>query len=209
MHGTFVNNIGMSSSSRNAIRQEFGNTVSYQYTTGNILPNAKIDRVIFAMGLYNYVLENRKPGEPITLVGHSHGGNVAIMTANLLEYHFKSKGENVNINLLTINTPSREYSLSENSAVAHYNVYSFEDIVQISGFADFDKYSNGFAGRSFENAFNIRYKDQASILSGCWFSGHCGQSDNNVNEWLPELTKLRNNVKEFRDKLRSLKINIE
>jgi|GEM_PF-3642507 len=212
MHGTFVNNIGMSRSSMDAIRQEFRNTSSHHYNMfdssnrAQSLPNTKIGRLKFAAGLYNFVLENRKAGEPITLVGHSHGGNVVTLTANMLENHFESIGEKVQINILTINTPIREYGLSENSSVAHYNIFSPDDIVQVAGFKDFDNIPNGLAGRKSDKAFNIGYRDKSGLFSGSWNLGHDGQSDENVDEWLPKLNKMRNEINEFAKRLKSLEI---
>jgi len=54
-----------------------------------------------AILLANYVIANRVKGEEITLVGHSHGGNVAIQAAKLI---YEKTGEKVNI--ITIATPA-------------------------------------------------------------------------------------------------------
>lgn len=56
-----------------------------------------------AQELADHVLANRKEGEEITLIGHSHGGNVAILAAKLI---YKETGEKVN--LITIATPVYE-----------------------------------------------------------------------------------------------------
>ncbi|RXZ81566.1 hypothetical protein EBB07_14700 [Paenibacillaceae bacterium] len=54
------------------------------------------------------------PEEPIRLVGHSHGGNVAIMITNMLA----KRGMDIET-LITIETPVREYQL-ETTMVQHY-----------------------------------------------------------------------------------------
>jgi RHS repeat-associated protein len=54
-----------------------------------------------ALQLATYVMEHRKEGEEITLIGHSHGGNVAIQAAKLI---YEKTGEKVNI--ITIATPA-------------------------------------------------------------------------------------------------------
>jgi RHS repeat-associated protein len=59
----------------------------------------KIHRTRAAKQLADYVIENRAGGEEITLVGVSHGGNVSIQAAKIIE---KRTGEKVN--LITINT---------------------------------------------------------------------------------------------------------
>lgn len=50
----------------------------------NWIRNNKTDRSIAARQLVAYILKNRKQEQQITLVGHSHGGNVAIMAARIL-----------------------------------------------------------------------------------------------------------------------------
>lgn len=56
----------------------------------------------FVTRVFEWHKEN--PDDPIRLVGHSHGGNVAILLANLLA----EKGMEVET-LITIATPVREY----------------------------------------------------------------------------------------------------
>jgi hypothetical protein len=59
------------------------------------------DRKIAATNLVNHILKNKKSGEEITLIGLSHGGNVAIQAAEMLE----SK-HGIKVNIITVNTPS-------------------------------------------------------------------------------------------------------
>lgn len=65
------------------------------------LTNNEKDRAIAARQLVTYVLAHRVEGEEITLIGHSHGGNVAIQAADLI---YKQAGQKVNI--ITIATPA-------------------------------------------------------------------------------------------------------
>lgn len=141
----------------------------------------------FSIEFVNYVIQNHKKGEDITIVGHSHGGNVSILSLNLLQLYFKAIGEDVNFNLVTINTPVREntYSVDSYENVSHYNIYNNSDFVQILGGTDFDG-KKDIVKRKFKNAYNIKYKDKGGE-SGCWISGHCGTSSENVKEWLPKL----------------------
>lgn len=61
------------------------------------------------------------PDEPIRLVGHSHGGNVAIMVANLLGE------EDIKVEtLVTIATPVRGYQLKQEVG-QHLHVYNERD----------------------------------------------------------------------------------
>lgn len=84
-----------------------------------------------AKQLVEHVLKNRKPGEPITLVGHSHGGNVAIEAANILV-----KDHNIQANEITIvalNTPREEDITLKNKEVTLYAVSANDDYVQRLG----------------------------------------------------------------------------
>lgn len=61
----------------------------------------KRERATAARQLVAYILKNRKQGQGITLVGHSHGGNVAIQAARILfEKH------NTSVNIVNFNTPA-------------------------------------------------------------------------------------------------------
>ena len=91
---------------------------------------------------------------PVTLLGHSHGGNVMLLVSEKLI----SSGFTINA-LVTTNTPVRpEYRLR--SSIKHINLFSFIDWVQIFGGWDFDLafYDKDFLGpakRLFKNAINI------------------------------------------------------
>jgi RHS repeat-associated protein len=63
--------------------------------------SGKRERATAARQLVSYILKNRKQGQGITLVGHSHGGNVAIQAARILfEKH------NTRVNIVNFNTPA-------------------------------------------------------------------------------------------------------
>ncbi len=89
--------------------------------------NTSTARTIGAAQLITRVLNDRKnvdSSEPVTLVGHSHGGNVAIEAINIMVGMPEFK--DVDINLITINTPVRnQYQLNEaaQKRVDHLNVY--------------------------------------------------------------------------------------
>jgi len=91
----------------------------------------------------------KNPNEPIRLVGHSHGGNVSIIIANILAKH----GVKVET-LITIATPVREYKLDKGVEVGqHINVYNTGDSVQIYGGR---VWKGGAAGRKFPGAQNAK-----------------------------------------------------
>ena len=116
-----------------------------------------------------------KDNEPITLIGHSHGGNVAIEAVNMMVQMKEFDGREINI--LTINTPVRDdYQLSEaaKNRVNHANVYDTSDPVQINGGNSMsfslgepsNKYGGEFgpAGRTFINAKNIKVDDPQGLI---------------------------------------------
>ena len=79
-------------------------------------------RSIAANDIFANIIDwhKKNPDEPIRLVGHSHGGNVAIMVANKLS----DAGINVT-NLITIATPDRGYLLDNDTKVdQHLQVYN-------------------------------------------------------------------------------------
>jgi RHS repeat-associated core domain len=93
--------------------------------------NTNESRQEAAINLANDIEEYARahPGEPIIIVGHSHGGNVAILTTNILE----DRGVYVEI-LVTLATPVRpEYQLRLGTVTQHIHVYSNADTVQIIG----------------------------------------------------------------------------
>jgi len=95
--------------------------------------------------------------ESIRLVGHSHGGNVAILVANTLA----AQSTPIHVDtLITIGTPVRaDYQLTSGAVGQHINVYNNLDAVQIAG-GQYITSSRGMntwipAGRTFTNANNV------------------------------------------------------
>lgn len=139
--------------------------------------NSSKARTVAAKNLVG-ILSNRgeSSSEPITLVGHSHGGNVSIEAINLMVED--SKFDNVEINLLTINTPVRDdYQLSDKASkrVNHVNVYDPSDPVQSRGG------NYGSAKREFKNAENIKVSNPQGVTKD-YHNSH-----NRVRDWLNNL----------------------
>ena len=135
----------------------------------------------------------------ITLAGHSHGGNVSIEALNMMAE--MKEFDNVQLNLLTINTPVREdYQLTEKATgrVNHVNVYDPKDPVQSNGGKTLiilpDDPSNkkgtgefGTAGRTFENARNIKVDNFQGLIKGHMMELYIGDFHNfhnRVNDWI-------------------------
>jgi len=173
VHGTWSNPNTFPKITKTTVNEIFGNT------EGNRFPwsghNSDIARQKAARDLANHIVKYRDPNQPLTIVGHSHGGNVAILAANILKDEFGLSVDNI----LTINTPVREYQLNANVGSRHFNVYHNGDPVQANGGNDivlpdriafvgtaptplyfgglqFPAGEIGKAERRFKNAYNIR-----------------------------------------------------
>jgi RHS repeat-associated protein len=94
--------------------------------------NGDTERGKAAENIYEIITRNTniQLDTVINLVGHSHGSNVMMMVANMLE----AAGYK-NINLITLESPVREYQLAKgkNSIVNHIQLYSNNDWVQVFG----------------------------------------------------------------------------
>ena len=153
-------------------------------------------------------LKDSKEGEPVTLVGHSHGGNFAIEAFNMMVEMDEFDG--VEFNLLTINTPVREdYQLSDNAQkrVNHVNVFDPKDPVQSNGENNLTLFPKnpsdtkgtgefGSAGRKFRNASqNIKVENPQSLIMGHMmglYKGDIHNSHNRVDDWINK-TELNEN----------------
>ncbi|SPE77624.1 RHS Repeat protein [Flavobacterium columnare] len=127
--------------------------------------------------LVEYVLKNRKPGEPISLVGHSHGGNVAIEAANILVKKHKIQANEITI--VALNTPMQEDITSINKDINLIVISAKGDLIQ--SFASESKWSEN---NNVKNAdITIFYDDQIGGLD----VDHVGPANSNVREWEPKL----------------------
>lgn len=203
VHGTWSNNKtwqdlkGITNASNNLFGDnKLGN--SYGWSGGNYSQS----RTEAAFGLIDHVRTQMKSKDfngEITLVGHSHGGNVSIEALNMMAE--MKEFDNVQLNLLTINTPVREdYQLSEKATgrVNHVNVYDSEDPVQSNGGKTLiilpDDPSNkkgtgeyGSAGRKFENAKNINVDNPQGLIEGHMmgiYPGDFHNSHNRTKDWI-------------------------
>jgi hypothetical protein len=187
VHGTWSDN---STWKQHAALKQFTTKVfgdgrmdySFNWSGGNY---AKM-RTAAANALINHIrlLRRELPkGEPITLVGQSHGGNVDIEALNMMVKMPEFDG--VKFNLLTINTPVRpDYQLSDaaQKRVNHINVYDSKDPVQVNGGNSIvilpENQSNTFltgefgnAGRIFSTAKNIEV-DMPQGVMGDYHDSH-------------------------------------
>lgn len=144
------------------------------YWTGE---NSDSGRESRAKQLVEYVLKNRKPGEPISLVGHSHGGNVAIEAANILVRDHKIQPNEINI--VALNTPIQKEITLQNKDINLITISALDDLIQSiaseAAWKDHDnvKYAD----------ISIYYDDQIGGLD----VDHVGPASVNVAVWEPKL----------------------
>ena len=214
VHGTWSNPSTWSKETITEVKTAVGNKtdVLFQWSGYNV----HAARYEAAIKLVNEIYKKCNPDEPLTLIGHSHGGNVAIIAANMLS----KMGVKVD-KLITINTPVRpEYQLREGAVGVHYNVYTESDLVQVSGGNNFNipdevKSSEwvpnvfvpsfegketltgemGKAGRTFRNAINIKYEDKF-YFDDISSLGHRGHSPSQIDKWL---NQVKNNDKKIKE----------
>jgi hypothetical protein len=119
------------------------------------------------VALAEHVISNLIGGEDITLIGHSHGGNVAIQAVNIIQAGLDEAGDSRSINLITIATPAHNgiddpENPANTSAGNHTHFYSGSDGVQTTGANLFDSKN---ASRTYSNprTTNIRIKNSNLI----------------------------------------------
>lgn len=134
------------------------------------------DRRKSALELVKYVRQTRIKGEEITLIRHSHGGNVAIQAAKIF---YEQTGESVNV--ITIATPTYESkktemaedpntSLGKKAINDHIHIYNSVDGVQ-----------GKLAGRkTYDNNKTKNIKIDVSSIYGKseWVDAHSFDVDN-------------------------------
>jgi Alpha/beta hydrolase family len=114
---------------------------------GNGPTNDVEDRARSARKLVKHVMKHRIDGEDITLIAHSHGGNVAIQAAPMLRKALDLVGaKDIKINIISVATPAvNNPNSAENPANAqdaidsHIHIYNIQDRVQTGLAGTFDK----------------------------------------------------------------------
>jgi pimeloyl-ACP methyl ester carboxylesterase len=211
IHGTWGDDSHWSSPAQRLVTDATGNkqTVDYEWS-GN---NNQTARLLAASSLAEKARDlYLESGEVLTLVGHSHGGNVAIEAANILYYDYGIKVDN----LITVNTPATEEvqvrgELGDvlKTEKRHINFFTSNDLIQTFGDNEFSRDNKetitelqdygktrggevGLAGRKFSSAINVKYQDQIPLFnkSGCGFSNHCGTAFSNVKVWSKKLQEI-------------------
>jgi pimeloyl-ACP methyl ester carboxylesterase len=155
IHGTFSSPERFSQEFEEAVSAQLNDTTTrFEWSGGNTRTARTEAAKVLVKEIVAYTEEN--PDGPINLVGHSHGGNVAIKASNMLA----DEGIKVD-NLITMGTPVRgDYQLSGKNFGSHTNIYNPYDATQsigggainIPGIGE-----TGPSGRTYKNANNIKY----------------------------------------------------
>jgi RHS repeat-associated protein len=134
----------------------------------NYLHNDENDRAIAAKKLVSHVLDNQKEGETATLIGHSHGGNVAIQAASILQ-----EKNGIVADVITIATPAYNDSDSKENASklkgVHLHIYNSIDGVDFWA-GGTEEYSNG-------KTHNVEVDASSKYSSYEWMDSHSFDSD--------------------------------
>lgn len=132
--------------------------------------------------LVKHILDTKaNNGQPITLIGHSHGGNVAIEAANsLIEKHGMSPDQ---INIVAINTPRKRDIELRHTNVNMYNVNCDGDLVQLYG-------SDALGLITFMDDIDPRHADRVVTYKSQYekdYMKHYGCGPLNVELWIKAL----------------------
>ena len=127
------------------------------------ITNSENTRAASAKKLAEYVIKNHVEGEEITLIGHSHGGNVAIQAADLI---YKATGQKVNI--ITVATPSYNKEKDIENPKSHVGINDhialWNDVDSVSGgAAGEDNYTNSPKTHNVQIDLGNNYKKETSI----------------------------------------------
>jgi len=180
IHGTNSSPKRWNSSSVNTLmkltnNKSYNTSFSWEKLAGTT--NNSQDRKKAAGNLVDFVMKNRKKGEEITLIGHSHGGNVAVQAAKMI---YEKTGEKVN--LITIATPTYQddaKQLSENPGTKpgskaindHIHIYNTTDGVQ-GGFAGKETYVNSPETTNYKIDVSSKYKSYEWLDAHSFDVGH-------------------------------------
>jgi RHS repeat-associated protein len=187
-----VNSMNMSKSDLSDISKVFDNkTINRGFNWSGL--NNDNSRHDAAKSLALYILATRTNDEPISLIGHSHGGNVAIEAANILIENHGLKADQINI--VALNTP-REYDIElKDTKVDLFAVSAKDDQVQFWGS---DATWNDFGDQNVQkNDKLIYYNDQVTQSYDEKFGiqqNHSGWVSTNVKKWLPKLAEAVKNL---------------
>jgi RHS repeat-associated protein len=122
IHGTYSSPQTFSADFRAAVSRTFGEApVAWAWSGGN----SDLDRHVAGLKLARYLktYQTEHPCEPINIIAHSHGGNVAYIASRWVDID----------TLVTLGTPFGAYMPALDNIGQLINVYSDRDYVQVNG----------------------------------------------------------------------------
>jgi hypothetical protein len=208
------------SGNKKAYTFEWGTNGSSVPKIGNFLWNSKSDRAKAADAMVKAIMVRVKENggsEDVTLIGHSHGGNVAIQAVPGLRKALDDAGyKDVKINLVTVATPADNKAGSkENPATystminKHIHLWNEKDAIQKSGANAFNtdiEYKNGLMNvpekvdvfsKTYNNGFtqNVQldvsklYSGELAKVAGITIGYNNGVGAHSVDVNNPEVVK--------------------
>ena len=153
----------------------------------NWILNNKKARLKTAQGLVMHVMKYKNDKEPITLVGHSHGGNVAILAAKLLWEQYQ-----ISVDIINHNTPAfNGFADDENP----------ENNFGINSLSHYYTEGDGVVGAAMLEGADRKYKTTQSHIKNIlltnplesgWFDSHMiwNMNQNEVKDKKPKLKKM-------------------
>jgi hypothetical protein len=214
VHGTGCDNSVWNEVVRKEIRDIFGHQPFEDQVElfGWSGDNNTFARIRAAEKLLAHIQDNRSTyaiDEPcITLIGHSHGGNIILLASESLKILL---GSDIEINIITLNTPNVVGGAQlDDPLINHYHVYCPKDkIIPFGGFnktgqkdlissienrnneysyaRDVNSGKQGSTHRTFNDAIvNIAYADQyfmKGVKPIIHWSCHRGMLPKNVEQW--------------------------
>lgn len=218
VHGTGCDNTVWNDVIRTEIRETFGHDAFPEEVElfGWSGENNTYARMEAADQLLEHILASRATyqiDEPcITLIGHSHGGNVILLASESLRTIL---GPDIDINIITLNTPNVVGGAQlADSEINHFHIFCPKDkIIPFGGFNKTGKKENldendkrrteysasrdlasgkeGSTYRTFPDAIiNIAYTDQyfmKGVKPIIHWSCHRGMLPKNVEQWITAL----------------------
>jgi len=170
VHGTLSNSRRWTENSKTIptlIRLTNNKSYNADFNWKASLTNNETDRTIAAKQLALYVIAHHVKGEEITLIGHSHGGNVSIQAADII---YNITGQKVNI--ITIGTPAYNGTDDKENPKNHVGINDhkalWNNIDGVSGgLAGDDNYTNSSKTDNIEIDVDLHYKKE-TIIKDRW-----------------------------------------
>jgi RHS repeat-associated protein len=147
----------------------WGGTDLLVFRFGNGAYNDVEDRTKAAERLANHVFSNRNQNnsEDITLIAHSHGGNVAIQAIPIIRKMLDDAGfKDTKINLITVSTPAvnkkndienPEKLFQNRSLGVHMHIYNAYDGIQVSAANLVDTGNDTYYSETYDNGYTYNY----------------------------------------------------